>query len=237
MCFKTLEAITGQGKKAFWSLLPGNRQPTLHASWAIFQPPSIANSWRGSKAHLPPYSPAPADSIFGHPSYKFGVLPNMDPQILGPVCTPPSLRNCTGLQSSGPQALRPGGLCLRNSPSLGLPPPARPKVPPGSATSPAFPHSPAFRTAESNVVTPLHSPGTPSSPSAPCNLTPSPLPTKPTPSAKPTRCTSANIDWDCSSPGPPPAGKTSRDPSEEASRPAEWGSREWGTRGACPRPL
>lgn len=43
--------------------------------------------------------------------------------------------------------------------------------------------------------------------------------TKPTPSAKPTRCTAANIDWGCSFPGPPPAGKTSREPSAEVCRP------------------
>lgn len=116
----------------------------------------------------------------------------MDPQILGPVCTTPSPLNCIELQSPG-QGLRPGRLCLRHSPSLGLPPPVHPKAQPGA--SPAFPHSPALRTAESNVTTPLHSPGGP--PPALPHPTTSPQalshPTKPTPSAKPTRCTAANM--------------------------------------------
>lgn len=45
-------------------------------------------------------------------------MPNMDPQILGPVCTTPSPPNCIGLQSPRPQGLRPRGLCLRNSLSV-----------------------------------------------------------------------------------------------------------------------
>lgn len=124
-------------------------------------------------------------------------------------------------RAAEPGTTSASSLCLRNSPSLGPPPSAHPKAQPGSPTSPTFPSSPALRSAESNVMTPLHCPGIPP-PVFPHPVTspPAPHPTKLTPNAKPTRCTAANIDWGCPSPGPPPAGKTSREPSAEVCWPS-----------------
>lgn len=119
-------------------------------------------------------------------------------------------------QSPGPQRLRPGGLCLRNSPSLRPSPPAHPKVQPGSPTSSAFPHSPALRTAESNVT------------SRPPPALPHPVTSLPTPPPSPNQRQVQNPHFarpqtsiGASFPGPPPAGKTSREPSAEVCQPSE----------------
>lgn len=140
----------------------------------------------------------------------------MDPQILGPVCTTPSPPNCIGLQSPRPQGLRPRGLCLRNSLSVlhrqrtRRHSPGAPRVPRSLTHLPS-----ALQRAMSCPAAPP-----PSSPSPPHNLTPKP-PTSPNqhqvqnPHVAPLQ-TSIGASF----PGPPPAGKTSREPSAEVCGPS-----------------